>query len=156
MKHLNKCHKCELVNGLGDHACRRCGAMLGMSVGKVLAEEAKKVRAPRYLFLLPFLILALGFTYWSSEIKKGAIHALNVDKEEWHQLTMDPKVNYKDAPQKAELPVYRFPNIKLPPVVPLGTPYSPPMPPNPYTTRSAAPAPPPPPPAGQPTFRTPQ
>jgi hypothetical protein len=152
----NKCHKCDLVNGLGDHLCRRCGAMLGMSVGKVLAEEAKKVRAPRYLFLLPFLILALGFAYWSSEIKKGAIHALNLDKEEWHQLTLDPKVSSKDALKKEEAPIYKFPDIKLPPIQPIVR-YDPHIGPNPYAPpRTIMPEQPPPPPPGQPAFKSPQ
>ena len=57
-----------------------------------------KATYPRYLFLLPFLLLAFGFGFWSNEIKKSAIAAMNVDKPEWHQLTMDNKVGPKDAP----------------------------------------------------------
>ena len=96
----SKCNKCGLVNPGGDLACRRCGRLLGLPVRKSFSEQ--KTTYPRYLFLLPFLLLALGFGYWSSEIKKNAIESMNVDKPEWHELTMDPKVNRKDPPKETK------------------------------------------------------
>lgn len=92
----SKCNACGLVNPVGDLACRRCGGMLGMPVRKSLIEQ--KTTSPRYLVLLPFLVLALGFAYWFNNIKKSATDSIHLDKEEWHELTMDSKVNPKDPP----------------------------------------------------------
>jgi hypothetical protein len=66
------------------------------SLGQSLSQPPES--APRYLFLLPFLILALGLAYWSGEIKKSAIAATHVDNEQWHQLSMDKKVSPSDPP----------------------------------------------------------
>ena len=92
----SKCSKCGLVNPAGDLACRRCGGLLNLPVRESVSEG--KGTYPRYLIFLPFLLLAFGFGYWSNEIKKSAIAAMNVDKPEWHQLTMDNKVGPKDTP----------------------------------------------------------
>jgi len=92
----SKCNKCGLVNPAADMLCRRCGGMLGLPVRKSLTEE--KTRSPRYLFLLPFLLMATGFGFWYSLIRKSAVDSIHLDKEEWHELTMDSKVNPKDPP----------------------------------------------------------
>ena len=112
----SKCSKCGLVNPAGDLACRRCGGLLDLPVRESVSEG--KATYPRYLFLLPFLLLAFGFGYWSNEIKKSAIAAMNVDKPEWHQLTMDNKVGPKDAPveTKRRDP---FEGIKMPETKPM-------------------------------------
>lgn len=96
MMNNSKCYQCGLVNPAGDLACRRCGSVLGLPVRQSLTEQ--KTNYPRYLFLLPFLLLAMGFGYWSAQIKKSALASMNVDKEEWHELTMDPKVDPRDPP----------------------------------------------------------
>ena len=125
----SKCNKCGLVNLPGDLGCRRCGGLLGLKVRKSFSEQ--KTTYPRYLFLLPFLLLALGFWYWSNAIKKNAIESMNMDKDEWHELTMDPKVNRKDPPKetKARDPFERYrPQMeemrkqKFQPVVPIRVP----------------------------------
>lgn len=116
--HLNKCHKCGLVNGQEDHACRRCGGMLRMGVGSLgqsLAPPPEK--APRYLFLMPFLILALGFTYWSSQMKKSAIAASQVEKVHWLAPAMNWKADPSDPPPVVNLP--KLGEIKMPVFVPL-------------------------------------
>ncbi|MDQ2855574.1 MAG: hypothetical protein M3R68_04540 [Acidobacteriota bacterium] len=114
--HLNKCHKCGLVNGQEDHACRRCGGMLRMGVGSLgesLAPAPEK--APRYLFLMPFLILALGFTYWSSQMKKSAVAASQVETVHWLAPAMNQKAGPSVPPLEAPR-AYRFEG-KLPPIV---------------------------------------
>lgn len=125
----SKCNKCGLVNPAGELACRRCRGLLGLKVRKSFSEQ--KTTYPRYLFLLPFLLLALGFGYWSSAIKQNAIESMNVDKAEWHELTMDPKVNRKDPPKETKTrdPFERYrPQMekmrkqKFEPVVPIRVP----------------------------------
>lgn len=87
MNSSNKCAQCGLVNHASDAACRRCDALLGKTFSQPLLtknKEAKGSRSSIYLVLLPFLLLGLGFWYWSSEIKKSADDAMHVDKDEWH------------------------------------------------------------------------
>jgi len=58
---------------------------------------AQKTKSPKYLVFLPFLLCALVFGIWFGKIRKSATESINMDKDEWHELTMDPKVGPRDA-----------------------------------------------------------
>lgn len=53
--------------------------MLGLPVRQSLPQ--KKTTLPRYLFLLPFLLVALGFAYWFGIIIKSANNAMYPEKQ---------------------------------------------------------------------------
>ena len=76
---ISTCNLCGWGNLGGDLACRRCGGMLGLPVRQSLPQ--KKTTLPRYLFLLPFLLVALVFACWLGIVKRGANDAMHPEKQ---------------------------------------------------------------------------
>ena len=89
----SKCNECGLVNPAGGQACRRCGAMLGMPVRKAVAEE--KTKSHRYLFVVAFLLLALGLGSWYG-LKKGAVDSIHLVEDKANELVPDKRVTRKE------------------------------------------------------------
>lgn len=130
----SRCNKCGLVNPGGDLACRRCGGMLGLPVRKSLSQ--KKTTLPRYLFLLPFLLVALGFAYWFGIIIKSANDSMHPEKQvrdlpaapKPRSPFDDPKIKAAMEQSRKEMEAWTESRKH---------PYQPTLPPNPYQPTQA-------------------
>lgn len=131
---ISTCDNCGWGNPRGDLACRRCGGMLGLPSPKSLSQG--KTTLPRYLFLLPFLLLALGYACWIGLVTKSANDAMHPEKQVWdhpappkpRNLADDPKIKAAMEQSRKEMDAW---------VESTKHPYQPPPQPNPYQPTQA-------------------